>query len=166
MRGTRTYARRHGLPLALPPIPRLVSVPASHLVKRTKRHFSCISSVNRLVVVARFPHRCLTVQPALLKLVSPTDQQPFAPNFRLQPTLLLAHHLILAPRPYPPARSHVGASVLTISPLSPLSCISHSSSLAVTFFVFFSLSPRLFRAKWITTLLYTVLVSPFDCRSP
>jgi hypothetical protein len=56
----------------------LSDLPVSHLVKWTKRHPSCTSSVNSLllvlvavlvVAVARLPRRCLTLDPVVLSLV-------------------------------------------------------------------------------------------------
>ena len=82
--GYKNYALgQHGLPLALPPIPRLVSVPASHLVKRTKKApllyivslfllFLLVVVVVIVVVVglvARLPHRCSPSTPVVLSLV-------------------------------------------------------------------------------------------------
>ena len=52
-----------------------------------------------------FASSLLTLDPSRSLTRPRADQQPFAPNYRLQPIILLAQSLIPTPRPYPPARS-------------------------------------------------------------
>lgn len=118
--GYKNYALdQHGLPLALPPSRVWYLCPRATWSSGRKRHLSCTSLVNfsssssspsssssssvssPVCLVARL----LTLDPSRSLTRPRADQQPFAPNHRLQPTILLAQSLILTPRPYPPARS-------------------------------------------------------------